>query len=198
MNSMIKTSTRTQILFTPQATERPSFSSRIASNSDPDLLIREYFRKSDQQRTESRSHTVHFVRDIRNLIEVLSQSVKARNGFDGAVNLLAELENPQLFSEFSEALKTCRMAPPEIWIEIVIKAIACAYKIPTPQRFALLDSFSPVGRMIKAGIIDAMLIIADPNDRDTLNLIRDKVASFLSDHDQYIAHYAQEALDDLP
>jgi hypothetical protein len=182
-------------------------SSIVASYSDPDLLIREYFSSSSEQREKSRKIVIKHIETLASVFAVLSwgASGKAREGYDGAVNLLAEIGNLQLLSEicqnvrnlyFQMATNSSTRLFAENFIEILIKAIACAYKTDAHQRLRLLTQALPPidNRMIKSSTIDALVILSDEVD---LNKIKQEIERYISDSDQYICDYAREALQDI-
>jgi len=124
-------------------------SSVDASYSDPDLLIREYFSSSSEQRARSRSVVSQHIKGITSVFAILSwgASSKARDGFDGAVNLLAETNDLELLSSACRAVKirypkmyahASTRVFSERFLEILIKAVACAYKVNINQRLGLL------------------------------------------------------------
>ena len=149
-------------------------SSVDAAYSDPDLLIREYFLSSSAQRAKSRATVAQHIGGIKAVFSILSwgASGKARDGFDGAVNLLAETKNSELLSSACQAAETLypqmyanarTRVFAERFLEILIKAIACAYQINANQRLSLLSQLLTLvnNRITKASLIDALVIISD-------------------------------------
>jgi hypothetical protein len=188
-------------------TEPVKTSSVDASYSDPDLLIREYFLSSSAQRAKSRATVAQHVREIKAIFAILSwgASGKARDGFDGAVNLLAEIRNSEILSSACQAAKTLypqmyansrTKVFAERFLEILVKAIACAYHIHANHRFSLLSQLLTVvnNRITEASLIDALLIISDEVD---INLVKEAIENFTHNSDQYICDYAREALQDI-
>lgn len=182
-------------------------SSVDAAYSDPDLLIREYFFSSSEQRARSRSVVAQHIKGIKTVLAVLSwgASGKARDGFDGAVNLLAETSDLEVLSSACRAAETCypqmysntsTKVFSERFLEILTKAIACAYKINANQRLGLLAQILVLvnNRVTAASLIDALVIISDESD---VNLVKDLLKRFTNNSDHYISDYALEALQEI-
>jgi hypothetical protein len=154
-------------------------SSVAACYSDPDLLIREYFLALPERRAILRKTIVQYIKSVPSIMEILSRgaSGKARNSYDGAVDLLAEIDDVEmlknatysaiskLYARTQESLSYRLFT--ESFLEILIKAIACAYKIEPRQRFNLIQQVFPTinGR------------IAEPTDRPISNLGEDRFMS---------------------
>lgn len=182
-------------------------SSIDASYSDPDLLIGEYFLSSLTQRAISRKIIIQHIKTLQSIFAILSwgASGKTRDSYDGAVNLLSEISNLELLRLTCQAVEkpyaqmignpSTRVFA-ENFLEILIKAIACAYKVDAGQRLRLLTTALPETdeRMIKASIIDALIILSDEADQDA---VKAAIAGFSSDQDEYIRDYAAEALQDI-
>lgn len=189
-------------------TGRTKTSSVDAYYSDPDLLIREYFLSSSSKRAKSRQTIIEHINSLPNsVLAVLSwgASTKARDSHDGAVNLLAETNNLALLEVLGLAAKKVYIPMlenpsyrgfAETCLEILIKAIACAYRIDPRQRYRLIfDVIPPTNRRaIKASVIDALIIIANEIDVTT---IKNAIERYTFDKDQYICEYAKEALQEL-
>ncbi|MEA5478019.1 hypothetical protein VB774_10350 [Pseudanabaena galeata UHCC 0370] len=189
------------------AENRPRTSSVDAYFSDPDLLIREYFLSSSAKRAKSRQTIIERINSFpMSILAVLRWGAggKTHDSYDGAINLLAETNSISLLESLSV---TARKFIPmlenpsyrdftETCLEILIKAIACAYKVDPIQRYRLIfDVIPPTNRRtIKASVIDALLIIADEID---VNTIKNAVERYTFDKDQYICDYAKEALQEL-
>ncbi len=182
-------------------------SSVDASYSDPDLLIREYFLSSSEQRARSRSVVAKHIKGWKTVFSILSwgASGKARDGFDGAVNLLAETSNLEVLSSACRAAETCypqmyantsTKVFSERFLEILTKAIACAYKINANQRLGLLAQILVLAnnRVTAASLIDALVIISDESD---VNLVKNLLKRFTNNSGQYIRDYALEALQEI-
>jgi len=181
-------------------------SSTFAYYSDPDLLIREYFRSSSTQRAASRKNIIKRIKSPQSILEILHWgSNKIHDGYDGAVNLLAETNDIELLKIISQIAEKSYVPMlqnsssrnfAENSLEIIIKAIACAYQLDVNQRFRLLINLIPKTdrRAVKAAIIDALTLIADEIDA---NRIKTAIEAFNSDRDPYIRNYAQEALQDI-
>jgi hypothetical protein len=181
-------------------------SSTFAYHSDPDLLIREYFRSSSTQRAASRKTIIKHIKSFPSVLEILrwGSTSKIHDGYDGAVNLLAETNDIELLKTISQIAENIYVPMlqnsssrnfAENSLEIIIKAIACAYQLDVNQRFRLLNLIPKTDRRaVKAAIIDALTLIADEIDA---NRIKTAIEAFNSDRDPYIRNYAQEALQDI-
>ncbi len=190
------------------AENRPKTSSVDAYFSDPDLLIREYFLSSSSKRAKSRKTIIERINLLpKSILAVLSwgASGKIHDSYDGAINLLAETNSISLLELLSGTAKELYIPMlenpsyrdfAETCLEILIKSIACAYKVEPTQRYRLIfDVIPPTNRRtIKASIIDALLIIADEID---VNTIKNAIERYTFDKDQYICDYAKEALQEL-
>ncbi|MBE9226261.1 hypothetical protein IQ264_12590 [Phormidium sp. LEGE 05292] len=179
--------------------------------SDPDLLIREYFLSSPEQRAKSRKVIVKSISSLKSVIAVLKWGIngKARDAYDGAVDLLAEINDINLLTDtgkYLAALSELLINSPDnnmlmmldsLW-EIFIKGVGCAYHIPAEQRFRLLFNLIPASnrRFFKATVIDAFLLIADEMDTEP---IKGAIGRYSSEYeaDRYIRNYALEALEEL-
>lgn len=183
-------------------------SSVDASYSDPDLLIREYFLSSSEQRAKSRATIASHVKGLKFVFEILSRgaSSKVRYSFNGAVNLLAEIDDLEILDSACQAVgkpyfrmysNPSTRVFAERFAEILVKAIACAYKINASQRLRLLTQSVPSidNRIIKASLIDALVLIADEVYISTVQAAIEE--RFVNDPDQYIRDYAAEALQDI-
>ncbi|PSB25354.1 hypothetical protein C7B82_23790 [Stenomitos frigidus ULC18] len=150
---------------------------------------------------------IQHIKSLKSIFEILSRgaSGKARDSYDGAVNLLAEIDSFELLKNASQAAqkayllmleKPSNLKFAESFLEILIKAIACAYKIDANQRLRLLRDILPQAdrRMIKASMIDALTIISDEANLDS---VKATIEQFASDQDQYIRDYATAALQDI-
>lgn len=187
-------------------------SSVDAAYSDPDLLIREYFLSSSAQRARSRSAVAQHIKEVTTVFAILSwgASGKARDGFDGAANLLAETSDLEVLSSACQAVKTfyaemytntSTRVFSERFLEILIKAIACAYKINANQRLSLLNQLLTLvnNRVTAASLVDALVIISDELNTDSVQKALEKFTTHNSGQyiDQYIRDYALEALQDI-
>ncbi|MBD2394602.1 hypothetical protein H6G11_10095 [Cyanobacterium aponinum FACHB-4101] len=173
---------------------------------DPDLLIKNYFSSSSEERYKSRKHIIEQIKDFKPFLAILSYGASGeyRDGYEGAINLLAETNDYTLLKEVSlrslilykSLLLERGINIAENFLEILITAIACAEKINVNDRFNLLVNIIPKinSRMIKASMIDALGLIADQMD---LEAIKTEIKKYILDKDSYISSYAQEALEDL-
>ena len=170
----------------------------LAYYQDPDLLIKEYFASSSSQRALSRQVIINQIKSLSEIVEVLKHgsSGKYRDSYEAAVNLLAESSKLSLLDAISRAFLRLSNIPDKHW-EILIKSIACAYKINPSQRFSLIvDIIRPAinKRILKAIIIDALSILVDDIDSE---VIQKTLKSFTTDKDQYICNYANETLQEI-
>ncbi|NER01039.1 MAG: hypothetical protein F6K30_30840 [Cyanothece sp. SIO2G6] len=150
---------------------------------------------------------------MKSIFEILSRgaSGNARNGYDGAANLLAEINIVELLNQAIQAAQ--KVYPSmlqnsstrifaETSLEILIKAIACAYRVDGTERLKLLKSFLPqveafpsrTRRIINSSIIDALLILEGDADLSQIKIV---IGTFIADGDQYVADYAREALEEV-
>lgn len=183
--------------------------------SDPDSLIHRYFLSSPpKQRVHLRKVIANTTKNFRSILKILdfSRQGDVVNAYDAGVDLLAEFDNLSLHDEvyqYLEAIgqllnssstqKTVERFE-DFW-EILIKGISCAYRILAQDRLNLILKISQVSqrRVIKAAVIDALVTIADTNEIDNLNQIRNILGRYTSDYepDSYIRSYAKEAVEDL-
>jgi len=176
------------------------------SSNDPDLLTKEYFLSSLAQRAVSRKIIIKYINSLSYFLKILSYgaSGNTRDSYYGAVNLLAETDNLKLLEstiliareDYVKMPKNSSNRNLETILEILIKAIACAYKIDVMQRFRLISYIINItsGRVIKAAIIDSLLIVADEIDGD---IIKNAIKNFTFDKDKYICDYANKSLQEL-
>jgi hypothetical protein len=183
-----------------------STSSIESYQTDPDLLIKTYFSSSSEERYKNRKYIIEQIEDVKSFLAIFSYGVSGeyRESYEGAINLLAETSNVSFFKEISlrsegmyySLLKKHPTHVAENFLEILITAIACAYKIDVKDRFDLLVNFIPKinSCMIKACMIDSLGLIADEMN---IEAIKQEINKFISDEDSYISDYAQEALQDI-
>lgn len=85
----------------------------------------------------------------------------------------------------------------DFW-EVLIQGIAYAYQIPVEDRFQVISNLFSVSdtRIFKASIIDALVILADEMDIES---IKNLLGQFSSHYEQdiYIRNYAEEALQQI-
>jgi hypothetical protein len=173
-------------------------------SGDPDLLIREYFLASPSKRRLMARKTAKQIKSVKAILAVMNLSLKKdiKEGFDGAVALLAEcdeatiraLKSPQL--DYSN--RRHNLLDTEQKMEILITAIACASNISPRKRFnAVVKLITPTQRRaIKAAIIDALIILSDEFSIDAIKEYLNNYSSNC-ESDQYIREYANEALQDI-
>ena len=184
----------------------PSPSLIESAQVDPDLLIKNYFSSSSEQRYKSRKYIIEQIKDVKPFLAILSYGASGeyRESYEGAINLLAETENYALLKEvsihsftlYSSLLQQDGINIAENFLEILITAIALADKINVNDRFDLLVNVIPKinSRMIKASMIDALGLIADEMD---LKTVKAEIKKFTLDQDSYISNYAKEANKDI-
>lgn len=182
-----------------------SSSSLESDQVDPDLLIKNYFRSSSEQRYKSRKYIIEQIKDFQPFLAILSYGASGeyRESYEGAINLLAETDNFSLLNEvsyhseymYNSLLNQYGINIAENFLEILITAIALADKININQRFNLLVNVIPKinSRMIKASMIDALGLIAGEID---LEIIKAEINKYIWDEDSYISNYAKEANED--
>ena len=167
------------------------------------IQIKDYFQAHPNNRKALAKNVAQYITSIDKVLEVLDlgTSRKIREGFDATVMLLAEcgniiistlhhLKKPTLDNQNLLILE-------EKW-EILIKSIACGSIISPQKRFDTIVKLIPDSnrRLIKTGIIDALLIMEDEIDIES---IKSQLDYFLSnsEHDEYVKEYVKEALEDM-
>lgn len=170
------------------------------------LLIKQYFLASLEQRHNMTKNIIDSNKDAMFYLQVLycGASGKYKESYQGAVNLLAEIDNSLLLNEICECakikydllIKQSKFNIAENYLDVLITAIACAYKINVNNRINLLVTFMPIldTRILKSAMIDNLGLIADELDN---NVIKTEISKFLLDKDIYIVNYAKKALLDL-
>jgi hypothetical protein len=182
---------------------------------DPDLLIKEYFLSSPEQRAQSRREIAQRFSSEKSILSILGWThlTTVKDVYDGAVDLLAECGDVLLFANAGDSLLTLtnlsmrdrdsyRLEVYERSWEILIKGIGCAYHIQPQARLRLLQklavSLLPIlnRRSIKATLLDAL---ANLFDQEGVNqhFIETYIQSFEHDRDDYIRNYAKEILAEL-
>jgi hypothetical protein len=218
---MVSTVGRSDSLYQPSiptATRRPLQSSSVDTlHGDPDLLIKEYFRSSPEQRAASRrllASRFYSFKAIPIVLDWASQP-NIHDAFDGAVDLLAECHDIALFKDayeyllalsrlFSDAKNPTKIAQCEQYWGVFVIGIGCAYHLAAAERLRLLQKIATASvflpllnrRSIKACIIDALENIADADgDRQWIEQYFQWLTK--NDPDAYIQNYATEALSNL-
>lgn len=199
--------------FSPQAADSSLKTTSVDSRySDPDLLIREYFLSSSAQRAKLRKLIFQKIKSWQSVLAILawSRRKEVSDAYEGAVDLLAECTDIYFLQSAAQYLEATSLlwgssssnignwsSLDDFW-EVLIKGIACAYKIPAQERFKVILNLFPVSnrRSMKAAIIDALVILSDEMDSQT---IQNSISRFASVHepDLYIRNYADEALQEL-
>jgi hypothetical protein len=197
----------------PQSADNSLKTTSVDSRySDPDLLIREYFLSSSAQRAKLRKLIFKKIKSWQSVLAILAWSRRKEisDAYDGAVDLLAECTDIHLLQNATKYLESTSLlwgasssniaswsSLDDFW-EVLIKGIACTYKIPAQERFKLILNLFSVSkrRSTKAVIIDALVILSDEIDSQT---IQDAISLFSSPHepDLYIRNYANEALQEI-
>lgn len=177
-------------------------SARLLSENDPYLLIKEYFITVPSLRAKRRKFTSQHINSIEAVLQVLEWGNKrgVQEAYDGAIDLLSEcgevllkVANTNAIDNFSDDKNI--LAIEEKW-EVLIKGIACAYKIKPEQRLDTITKLIPQHnrRLVKAAIIDALTILQNEIFQDEIEI---HLAYFASDKepDKYIQEYAREAME---
>ncbi|MCL1470774.1 hypothetical protein [Argonema antarcticum] len=177
-------------------------SARILSENALDPLIKEYFLTEPSLRAKRRKLTAQHINSIELVLEVLEWSNKrgVQEAYDGAIDLLSEcgqillkVANTNARGNFSDDKDVLDL---EAKWEVLIKGIACAYKIKPEQRFNTITKLIPQQnrRLVKAAIIDALTILQNEISQDKIEI---HLAYFASDNesDKYIQKYAKEAME---
>lgn len=182
-------------------------------SSDPDLLIREYFLSSPAQRAKLRKLVSQNISSWQSVLAILGWSRRkgVSDAYDGASDLLAECTNIDFLKDTAQYLEATSLLASsgannfsnleDLW-EVLIKGTAYASQIPAKERFKVVLDLSQISnrRIVKAAIIDALVILADElADEMDIKLIRSSIShfSFIREPDLYIRNYAKEALQEL-
>ncbi|HBL57245.1 MAG TPA: hypothetical protein DDZ80_01320 [Cyanobacteria bacterium UBA8803] len=199
--------------FSTQATDSSLKTTSVDSRySDPDLLIREYFTSSSAQRAKLRKLIFQKIKLWQSVLAILAWSIRKEvsDAYDGAVDLLAECTDIYFLQSAAQYLESASLLwgasssnignwsrLDDSW-EVLIKGIACAYQIPAQERFKLILNIVQISnrRIIKAAIIDALVILSDEMDAQAIKNVISRFAS-LHEADYYIRNYAEEALQGL-
>jgi hypothetical protein len=177
--------------------------------SDPDFLIREYFLSSPVKRAKLRKLVFQNIKSWLSILAILSWSRRKEisHAYDGASDLLAECADISFLKDAIQYLETASILTSSInsklsslddlW-EVLIKGIAYAYQIPVEDRYRVISNLFSASntRIIKAAIIDALVILADEIN---IELIKNSLSQFSSPHEQdlYIRNYAEEAIQEI-
>jgi hypothetical protein len=190
-------------------------SSVNALYGDPDLLIKEYFQASAEQRAKLRSVIASRFNSFKSILTVLGWTHLAttKDAYDGAVDLLAECQEIRLMEEACEYLLAVttlangdrdlqRLNLCERSWTVLLKGIGCAYRLRPQARLSLLQKIAGLllqtinRRSLKAILLDSLAILFDEEvDKDWIRTY----VEFLSQHDrdEYIRGYAEETLAEL-
>lgn len=177
---------------------------KILSENDPDLLVREYFIAPPSLRPRLRQFTAKHINSVGAVLEVLNWSRKkgVQEAYDSAIALLAECGEILLKVANTNAIKNPTSQSDisnfeEQW-EVLIKSIACACNINPEQRFDTITKLIPLQtkRLVKTAIIDALSIMQDEIDADS---IYRQLEYFLSskESDKYIQDYVNETIKEI-
>ncbi|HLO83720.1 MAG TPA: hypothetical protein VK203_01725 [Nostocaceae cyanobacterium] len=197
----------------PEKVDKDSHTGRIpvetinelffSNDNDSILQIKDYFSLNPFKRKECVECVAKYITSESVVLEVLNlaTSRNVREGFDAAIMLLAECGNVIITT--LEKLQKPNIDDKDILIleekwEILVKSIACASKIDAQARFDAIKNLIPDTnrRLVKTAIIDALQIIEDDIDTES---IKNELQYFLSDseQDEYVKKYAQEAIEDI-
>lgn len=180
-------------------------------DSDPDSLIRTYFRFSSQhQRANLRKTISERAKHLREVLRILDFSRKndIYEAYDAGIDLLAEFENINFFTAavnhleyVSRILSKDQLKILDDFWEVLIKGLACAYKIPAEKRLDLLIKVLTTvlfmnRRQVKIAIIDSLANLSDEIEPGT---IAEHIRHFTlpNELDEYVQAYAQDALQDF-
>lgn len=175
------------------------------SDQDPDLLIKEYFLAKSNTRKKLLRFTAKHINSFKSVLKVLDWSIKkgVQEAYDGAIDLLAEcgeilliVANNRLLDSVSNTGDVLNTEEKEEKWEVLIKGIACAQSIDPQQRFDTITKLIPTQkrRLVKAAIIDALLIMENEINTDSINSYLTRFSSS-DEPDDYIQKYAKEALE---
>jgi hypothetical protein len=214
------TSRSSQINFSADNRSSVGSSSVDALHSDPDLLVKAYFRASPEERAKLRRLVAYRPQSWLSFKAILEQAYlpSHQDAYDGAVDLIAECASSHPFEEiFEYIMATSRLASQhhdrqkrlhsEYSWEVLIQGIGCAHRLTSQSRLRLLrqiarsDLFQIMNcRGIKAVFLDALTNIAESNGLsiESARWIRTYV-QFVQTHDpdEYIQTYAKDILVDL-
>lgn len=194
-------------------------SSVDALHSDPDLLVKAYFRASPEERAKLRKLAAYRPQSGLSFKAILEQAYLPahKDAYDGAVDLIAECASSRPFKEIADYLITMsslashhndlpNLLHSEHSWEVLIQGIGCAYKLTSQTRLQLLRQIASSlfqimhRRGIKAVLLDALANIADASDIsiESDRWIRTYI-QFIQAHDpdEYIRTYARNVLADL-
>lgn len=164
-----------------------------------DSLIQGYFLADPSNRPKQCKNIGRYLNSVEGILLVLDWSRKKmiKEPYDSAVDLLARcgkillkvIDNESITDLFTKDIIAY-----EEKLEVLITGIAFAHSIPPQERLTAITSLIPSSRrVIKAAIIDALLILDDEVSSDILKYY---LAKFLStdEIDEYIRQYANDAL----
>jgi hypothetical protein len=155
--------------------------------------IEDYFSQDEHGRVNIRKEVAASIRNDEQILKILAigSDNQYREAYCGAIDLLAEVEDIYLFRGIID-----QCLGNDDWAEILLQAIACAYRIDAVSRFDLLNKALPhqKSRITKAALIDGLENLADEVD---VNIVRQAIDLFLNDNDLYIRDYATTALGDI-
>jgi len=178
----------------------------LSNQNDPDLLIREYFLAKPDDRSRLQKHIAKHINSVGAILEILEWSTKSRvqEAYDAAIDLIAECSDVNAILKIvnqkliNHATDSSNMPSIEEKWEVLIKGIACNQNIFANQKFHTITQLIPVSkrRLVKTAIIDALLIMHDEVDT---NSITEQLAIFASskESDKYIQEYAKEAMEEI-
>jgi hypothetical protein len=213
------TTSSSQPEFSAYSRSASGLSSIDTLHSDPDLLVKTYFRASPEERAKLRKLVAYRPQSWLSFKAILEQAYLSshKDAYDGAVDLIAECASSHPFKEISDYLMTMsslarhhndvpNLLHSEHSWEVLIQGIACAYHLTSQTRLQLLRQIASSlfqimnRRGIKAVLLDALANIADASDIsiESDRWIRTYI-QFVQEHDrdEYVRTYAKNILADL-
>lgn len=185
---------------------QPKLTMFLSNQNDTDLLIREYFLAKPDNRRKLQKHIAQHINSVEAILEILDWSTRSRvqEAYDGAIDLIAECSDVNIILKVVnqklinyDTNSSNILVLEEKW-EVLIKGIAHNQNIPIKQKFSTITHLIPGSkrRLVKTAIIDALLIMQDEVDT---NSIKEQLAIFVSskESDEYIQEYAKEAMEEI-
>jgi hypothetical protein len=174
----------------------------LKNDNTLDLLMKGYFLAEPSDRPRQCKFIAKYLNSVGGILLVLDWSRKkmVKESYDSAVDLLSECGKILLkviVNEEITSLLTKDIIAYEEKLEVLITGIAFAHSIPSQERLEAITNLIPSSRrLIKAAIIDALLIL---QDEVNLEILKYHLNSFLSNDepDEYIRQYAKDALEEL-
>jgi hypothetical protein len=182
--------------------EKKSKDSFLKNDNTLELLIKGYFLAAPRDRPIQCNFIAKYLNSVEGVLLVLgwSREKTVKEYYDSAVDLLSECGKILLKvinNEVITSLYTKDVMAYEEKLEILITAIAFAHRIPPQERLESITNLIPSSRrLIKAAIIDALVIL---QDEVSSNILKHYLAKFSSNDelDEYVRQYATDALEDF-